>query len=93
MLLLINALRKPSLAARRHVTKILQAENGWKGDKFESIISVNTNINEKWFVVFELTINHPSFGYARLPQIENCFFCFAHFFYFFFSFSSAAIYF
>ena len=53
-----------------HVIKILQAENGHKVDEFELIyrISVMTDIDEKWFVG---TVNRLSFGYVRLPQLEN----------------------
>ena len=39
---------------------------------------------KKWFVVFELTINHLSFGNVHLPQLENCFSCFASLFLLFF---------
>ena len=56
-------------------------------------ISVITNIDEKWFVIFEHTINHLSFGYIGLPQLEYNFSCFVSFFLPFFSFSSHAIYF
>ena len=55
-------------------------------------ISVITNIDEKWFVIFAHTINHLPFGYVRLPQLENYFSCFASFS-LLFSFSSPAIYF
>ena len=46
-------------------------------------ISVITNIDEKWFVIFEHTINHLSFGYVRLPQLE---YYFSSFFFFFLTF-------
>ena len=77
------------------MNKILQAENGQKVDKFEPNISVNTDIDEKYFVVFLHTINHLSFGYVRLPQLEYYFSCFVLFFLLSsqLSFSSAAIYF
>ena len=43
-------------------------------------------------MVFVRTINHISFGYVRLPQLETYFSCFASFFpFFFFPFPSAAI--
>ena len=65
----MNALCKPSLGAPSHVTKILQAKNGQKVDEFELIYLGNyTDIDEKWFVVFEHTNNRLSFGYVRLPQ-------------------------
>ena len=55
--------------------------------------SVITNIDEKWFVSFEHTINCFSLGYVRLDllQLEYYCACFVSFF-FLFSFSSAAIY-
>ena len=49
-----------------HVTKMLQAENGQKMDDFKQYISVNTDFDGKWFVLFEHTINCLSFGYVRL---------------------------
>ena len=64
---LINALYKPGLRACGHVTIILLAGNGQKVDELNRCISVITDIHEKWFVVFEHTINHLSFGYVRLP--------------------------
>ena len=53
-------------------------------------ILVITSIDEKWFVVFEHTINLLSFGYVCLPQPEN-YFSFASFILLFFS--SASMYF
>ena len=44
------------------------------------LIWVITDIDEKWFVVFEHTIDHLAFGYVRLTQQEKHFFCFACFF-------------
>ena len=66
------------------------------GKKLTSLnryISVITDIDDKWLAVIEHTINHLSFGYVRLPQLENYFSCIAFFFLLFFSFSFAAIYF
>ena len=81
---LINALCKPSLGAPGHVTKILLATSGQKVDKFDPIyLDLITDIDEKWFAIFELTINHLSLGYVRLPQLEYNFSCFASFFFFF----------
>ena len=82
MWVLNNALCKPSLGAPGLVTKILQAKNGQKVDKFEAIygISVITDIDENWFVIFEHTIHHLSFGYSCLPQLEYYFACFVSFF-------------
>ena len=67
------------------MTKILQARNKQKLNEFEPTvyISVITDINKKWFVIFELTINHLSFGYGRLLQLEYHLFCFLFFFNFF----------
>ena len=77
-----------------HVTKILQSENGQKVDEFEPIYLGSYNTDEKWFVVFEHTINHLSFVCVCLPQLGYYFTCFSPFFLlFFFSFSSVAIYF
>ena len=42
-------------------------------------------------LIFEHTINHLSFDYVRLPQLEY-YFLVLHFFSYFFSFSFAAIY-
>ena len=56
------------------MTKILQAENGQKDNKFETIY---IDIGEKLFVSFEFAITHLSFNYVCLPQLENCFSCFA----------------
>ena len=58
-----------------HVTKMRQAENGQKVTSLNRYILVITDIDEKWFVVFEHTINHLSFGYVRLSQSENYFSC------------------
>ena len=68
------------------MTKILQAENGLKVDEFEPIYSVTTDIDEKYFAIFEHTINHLSFSYVRLPQRENYFLVLNLFSYFFFFF-------
>ena len=47
-------------------------------------ISVNTNFDEKWFVIFKHTINLLSFGYVRLPQPKYYFpFFFLVFFFLF----------
>ena len=42
-------------------------------------ISVVTDIDENWLVVFEHTINHLYFDYIRLPQLENYFSLFLFF--------------
>ena len=65
---------------------MLQAENGQKVDKFEPMILCNNDIDGKWFVIFEHTINHLSFGYVRLPQLKCYFSYFASFFLLFFWF-------
>ena len=46
-------------------------------------ISIISDIDEKWCVVFEHSINHLSLG---LPQLKNYFSCFASFFVLFFVF-------
>ena len=56
-------------------------------------ILVITDIDEKWFAVFEHTMNRLSFGYVWLPQLENYFSCFVSFLSFFFFSFSHAIYF
>ena len=64
------------LGAPGYVTKMLQAESGQKVDKFKPINLVITDIDEKWFVIFEHTISHLSLGHVRLPQLEYDFlFC------------------
>ena len=53
------------LEAPGHVTKILRAKNGQKVGNFNRYISIITDIDEKWFVIFEHTINCLFFGYVR----------------------------
>ena len=48
-------------------------------------ILVIADIDQKWFAIFEHTINH-SIGYVRLPQLNSYFCCFASFFLLFFFF-------
>ena len=84
MWVLMNTLCKPSLGAPSHVNKILQAKNRKKVDKFEPIYLEITDIDGEWFVVFEHTINHLSFGYVRFSQLEYYFSGFASFFLLFF---------
>ena len=43
-------------------------------------ISVNTDIDEKYFMVFKHTFHHFPLNYDRLPQLEYYFSCFASFF-------------
>ena len=47
-------------------------------------ISVITDIEEKWFVMFEYAINHLSFGYVLLTLYLNAVFLFSFFFHTFF---------
>ena len=57
-------------------------------------ISVITDIEENWFVVFEHTINRLSFGYVCLSQLEYYFpvlHPFSSYFFFFFFFPSVTI--
>ena len=65
----MNALCKLSLGARGHGTKMLQAEIEQRVDEFNQYISLITDRDEKWFVIFEHIIDHLSFGYVRLPQL------------------------
>ena len=60
---------------------------GHKWAESNRYISVITNIDEKWFVIFEHAINCLSFGYVHLPQLEYYFSFFLTFFYFLFFFS------
>ena len=47
-----------------------------KADEFELIYIVITDIDEKWFVIFELTINRLFFRLCLFPQLEYYFSCF-----------------
>ena len=67
MWVLMNALCKPTMAALSDVTKTLQAEMGKKLTSLNRYILAITDIDPKWLVVLECTINHLSFGYVRLP--------------------------
>ena len=60
----------------RKFYKILQG----KKLNLNRYISVITNIDVTWFVIFEHTMNRLSFGYVRLPQLEYYFSSFASFF-------------
>ena len=65
---------------------------GIKLTNLNRYISVITDIDEKWFVIFENSIIQLSFGYDRLPQLE--YYCVVlHLFSYFlnFSFSSHVI--
>ena len=51
------------------VIKILLVKNGLEVDKLEPMYPINiliTDIHEKWFVIFEHSINHLFFGYVHL---------------------------
>ena len=86
----IKALCEPSLGAPSHVTGILQAK---KWTNLNQYISVSTNINEEWFVIFEHTINHLFLGYVYLPQREyNFSFFFLAFYLFYFSSRTTCFY-
>ena len=76
----MNGLCKPSLGALCLMAKISLG----KKLNLNRYISEITDIDEKWFVIFECTINHLSFGYVRSSQLEYYFSCFASFLYFFF---------
>ena len=89
----VDALRKPSLGAPSHVTKIYWPKMGKKWMILNRCISVITDMNEKWFVIFEHTINCFSFRYVGLPQLEYYFSFFLFLTFFLFSYSFPAIYF
>ena len=56
---------------------------GQKWAILKRYISVITSIDEKWFVIFEHTINHLYLGYVCLSQLEYFFLLFSYFFFFF----------
>ena len=66
MWVFMNALWKPSLGAPGPWPKCYGAKMGKKLTSLNRSISVITDIDEKWFVVFEHTINHLSFVYLKL---------------------------
>ena len=80
MWVLINALRKPSLGASSHVTKILQAKSGQKMDDFEPIYL--GNYQYWWKMVCDF------WAHYQLPFLWLCSFiptwilCFFFFFFF-----------
>ena len=88
----MNALRKPSLGAYGHVTKILPAKNGHKLTNLNRYISVITNIDKKRFVTFERTIKRLFLLMFVYPNL-NAIFLVLHFFAYFFFSSFASIYF
>ena len=49
------------------MTKVSQAKNAQNFDKFELIYLDNTDIDEKWSVIFEHATNYLSFGFVRVP--------------------------
>ena len=83
------SLMQTKFEGARSQDQTFTAENGQKVNESEPIYL--GNYRYWWKMVFERTINHISFGYVRLPQLETYFSCFASFFPFFFSFPSAAI--
>ena len=88
----MKASRASGLEVPGYITGILQAENRKKWTNLNQYISINTDIDEKWFVIFKHTFNHLSFGYAHLAQLEYYFSLFLSFFllhyHFFFLFPS-----
>ena len=64
--------------------KFYAPKMGKKVTSLNRYISVITDIDEKWCAVFEHAINRLSFGYVRLPQLENHFSCFRSFLLLFF---------
>ena len=57
---------------------------GKKLTNLNRYISIITDIDEKWFVLFEHSINHLFFGYVHLGQLKKYFSCFPSFLTFFF---------
>ena len=81
----MNALCKPSLGLPGHVTKTLQPKVGKNLKNFNRCISVITDVDKKWFVVFEhlsTTFLLVMFVYLNL----KAFYCFVSFFFFFSSY-------
>ena len=74
------------LGGAGHVIKILRAKNGQKLTKLNRYISIITDMDEKWFVVFECTINHLSFDKFAYPNLNTIFLVLHLFSYFFFLF-------
>ena len=65
--------------------KFYSPKMGRKLTSLNRYISVITDIDGKWFVILEHTINCLSVGYARLPQLEyyfSFFFLFSYLFFF-----------
>ena len=63
------------------------------GKKLTSLnryISVIADIDEKWFIVFERTVNHLFLGYVCSPQLQYTIFLVLHLVSYFFSSSSYA---
>ena len=61
---------------------IYRPKMGKKLTNLNQYITAITDTDEKWFMIFEHTINHLSFAYVRLPQ-PKYYFSFASFFLFF----------
>ena len=51
----------------------LQAENGQKLTNLNQYILIITNINKKWFVIFEHTINHLSVSFFLVFFFFPCY--------------------
>ena len=84
MCVLVNALCKPSFGAPVTWPKFYRPKVGRKWTILNRYISVITDIDEKWSVIFEHTINWLSFGYVHLPQPDYYFSSFFLLFFFFF---------
>ena len=81
------ALMQTKFGTPGHVTKILRPIMGKNWTNLNRYVLIITDIDKKWFLIFEHTNNHVCFGYVRLPHL--IFLVFSYFF----SVSSAAIYF
>ena len=86
MWVLVNSSWKPSLGVHGNVTKLLQAENRQKVDNLKRYIAIISDIDEKWFVIFEHTINHfflIMFVYPKLNAVFSVLHLFSYVFSFF----------
>ena len=81
------ALMQTKFGTPGHVNKILRPIMCKNWTNLNRYVLIITDIDKKWFLIFEHTNNHVRFGYVRLLHL--IFLVFSYFF----SVSSAAIYF
>ena len=60
--------------ARSRDQNFYRPKMGRKLTNLNRCISVITDIDEKWFAIFEHSINYLSFGCDRIPQLKYFFF-------------------